>query len=456
MSSAGDPSKSAIPPAAVPDQPPINHPAPAEPPPRGGRMAYLFWGVVTVAVIFAGSLFIFQGLLAGEQKEVDPDFKTHINLARFRHVSTGSTDTPNRLSYPLFHWATMLFTPLVPGDGWRGACQAAGVVLALALTLRGWLTYRELRGPLTAVGAALTCVLLAVAMALPTGLRSPSDEVRVSLNGWLVDFPSLWLGVVNPNVWHNPTTILAAPFAVLLFHQATLYLKSPGVQMAISVAVTAALCALAKPNYLLAFLPGFAVAMVAQGVVAIQAGRLRPRDLAINLVAAFALPAAVLAGQAWITFQGDTQLMVRPMAAWSIQVDPAPPDYLYWIRPDVLARRIPRAILCGIAFPCVVAACFPRGLGKEWRAQFAWLVLAIAVAEYALLAETGVQIVSGNFGWSIVPACYILFMESCRVAGRQPLSVRKVLCFGILTLHAAAGVICIVRAMGDPANALLY
>ena len=83
---------------------------------------------------------------------------------------------------------------------------------------------------------------LPVAMALPNGWRSPSDEyARVNLNVWWVDYPSVFMGMVNPNVWHNPTTIFAAPFALLLFHQAILYLEAPNFQLAFSVAMMAAL-----------------------------------------------------------------------------------------------------------------------------------------------------------------------------------------------------------------------
>jgi hypothetical protein len=462
MSSAGEaePSRTALTDHfATQDTPSESIPADRRPPgkivnPGDGRASRI-WGAVTVLTLFLLGWCVYYGLSRGGRQVEVNDFYIHVATVLHKDVVRDA----HRIAYPLFHWTLALVLAFFPEQGWPSARLSAVGVLAFALALRGWLSYREVRGTMPAMKAALVCVLLALVLALPNWWRKPSAlPDGVGPSGWWMDLPSVYLGVVNPNVWHNPTTIFAAPFAFLLFHQAVLYLETPGIQLAFSVGIASVLCALAKPNYLLAFLPVFGLVMFAEAYRSIRWNRLSRGRAVLYAVTAFSLPVAALVGQYVYTFATGAKngVMFKPWAIWSIFVDPPEdPDILYQIRPLVLLSRIPFAILLGVAFPVVVAICYPRELWRDRRTSLAWMILGMAIAEYALLAET-YQPLSGNFFWALVPACYILFVMSCRLIGGQSRGWRSVLCFIVLGLHAVSGVIYVARALIDPAHVLQF
>jgi hypothetical protein len=432
----------------------LDEPATPEIRHRGTRWVSGLWAGVTFLVLFGAGLAIFAGLLRGKREEVDPDQYIHIAYVLHKNVVTEGL----RIAYPLYHYAVALALELSPEQGWPAARQGAVIVLALAIAIRGWLSYRELSGSLSPAKAALACLLLAMAMALPNWWRTPADfPEQVTSDAWWMHLPSIFRGIVNPNVWHNPTTIFAAPFAVLVFHQAFLFRQAPGLQMAFSVGASAALCALAKPNYLLAFLPAFGLVWLAELTTSLRNGQTSFGRVVLYTVAAFAPPVGTLVGQFIYTYGSGTRLVFAPFALWSVFADPPPADVLYHIRPSVLLVRIPASVLLGLAFPCAVAICYRRQVRSDWRTLLAWLVMAVAIVGYAALAEMPAnRFLSGNFFWGVVPACYILFQESCRLLGEQRTGNRRAFCFTVLGLHAAAGVVCVARALMDPHNATLY
>jgi hypothetical protein len=432
----------------------LDEPLPLAVPDKHSGWSATLWGGITFLALFGIALAIFTALLRGKRDEVDPDQYIHIAHVIHKNAVTEGL----RIGYPLYHYALALGLALSPEQGWPGARQAAIVVLALAIGVRGWLSFRELHGALSPWKAALACLLLAAAMALPNWWRTPADyPEQIDMDVWWVHFPSVFRGVVNPNVWHNPTTIFAAPFALLVFHQAFLYRETPGLQMAFSVGVSTAMCALAKPNYLLAFLPAFALVWLLDLRRSTLNCEISIGKAALHALAALGLPIATLVGQFIYTYGSGTRVLFAPFAVWSVFADPTSGDALYHIRPTVLAVRIPASILLGVAFPCAVALCFPQQLRNDWRTMFAWLVVAVAVAQYALLAEMPVdRFLSGNFFWALVPASYILFLESCRLLGGQPTGYRRLFCFAILVVQAASGMVCLTRALIDPHNAVLY
>ncbi len=382
---------------------------------------------LTAATLFALAFLAFRGLLRGKPDEVPRDHYAHAKYVLL--MNADGLPLPHRL----YHYTLALAVALNPVEGWAGARVCVALVLALAVGFRGWLTHRELAPPLGGPAAAALCLLLALAMALP--------------NWW--KFPSIYGGQVNPNVWHNPTAIFAAPLALLTFTEAALLFEAPGAERALSLGVVASLCAMAKPNYLLAFLPCFGLVLAARAERRRRAGTLAVGRGAAVALLAFGPPVVTLAWQCWWSYTGDNRVVFNPLAVWR-----------YWLRrpdldspPEVPPALVGAAVLVGVAFPCAVALCYPRELRRDRRTLFAWCVFAAAVAEFALLAETSViRFYSANFAWGLVPASYILFVESCRLVGQQPGGYRAGLCYAVLTLHAASGTVYLARSLADPAG----
>jgi hypothetical protein len=70
----------------------------------------------------------------------------------------------------------------------------------------------------------------------------------------------------------------------------------------------------------------------------------------------------------------------------------------------------------------------------------AWGVLVVAIAQYALLAETGERFADANWIWASNIAMYLVFLVSTVVLLAQPRSKRFYFLSALLTCHIAAGV----------------
>jgi hypothetical protein len=379
---------------------------------RAAERLSFAWELATVVVLFFLALFVFHGLLGGVPDFLPGDHHFHLKVALGRIVDP--------VPHPLYHYAVLETRELTGQKSFDGAWRSAAIVLALAFGIRGWLTFRELRRDMIPGEAALACLLLGLALALP--------------NWW--KFPSILVGQINPNVWHNPTALMAAPFAMLIFVSAMRYWDNPRLFTAVAIGIWSALCALAKPNYLLAFLPCFGPVLFVLVCLEVGRHRLSLSGAFAHLLAAFAPPVWVLTVQFFYAFGGETRVVFDPLGAWSS-----------------LSPNIPASILLGLAFPCVVIICFPLKILRDRRLLFSWCVLGVAIAQFALLAETpDARYFSGNFGWGQVPASYLVFVESCRVIGRQTRTRRGMLCALVLALHAGSGLLYLARSLRTPGD----
>jgi hypothetical protein len=113
-------------------------------------------------------------------------------------------------------------------------------------------------------------------------------------------------------------------------------------------------------------------------------------------------------------------------------------------------------VLLGVVFPLVVTAFYPRQAVRDPGVALAWAVVAVAVAQYALLSETGGRAFHGNFGWGVVLADQVLFVACCGLVLRQPVGVLRDLAFLVLGLHAASGGLCLVRCLWSPDQASTF
>jgi hypothetical protein len=370
----------------------------------------LLWGLATAGVIYLLAYYCYRVYLGGIVDFMPGDHLVHLQIAR----GTNGTAIP----HPLYHYAVSLAMELTGDGSFDGARRCAALVLALAAALKGWLTYRELYTSMDPREAAITCFALSVAMSLPVWWK----------------FPNIYLDQIHSNIWHNPTAPFAVPFALVMFLAGMSYWDAPGLGKALTVGVSAALCALAKPNYLLAFFPCFGPLLLV--LVGRQVWR---RQLPISsglahLVAAFAAPLWVLAAQFFYMFGDKQWIGIAPFQVWG-------------------SPNIPASLAVSLAFPLTVLLCYFRATMSDRRVLFAWCVLWVAIAEFALLAEEPeTRLINGNFVWATLPACYMLFMECCRLVARQPTSPRTVACSVVLALHAASGTMFLFRSLITPGD----
>lgn len=371
--------------------------------------------VLPALVVFLLALPVFARLCgAPDPAAADTDHPRHVTAALA--IPSGGEIPP----HPLFHFCLLV---LSFGNNPAAAPGMAAVLLALALGARAYLSALWLtsRGAPGLREVTLTCLALALVMPLPPWWK----------------FPSVYLGQVSPNVWHNPTTVVAMPFALGLSLLGLRALEDPRLSVMGGVGGLMVLSILAKPNFVLAFAPCFALAALVALARAARGGRLSVFGALVRVAVAFGPPAGVLGYQFVTAFGGDSTAASRvafePFTAWALH-----------------SPNIPASILLGVAFPVVVAALFPRQAVRDPGVLLAWAVLAVAVAQFALVAETGERSPYGNFGWGPVLASHVLFVACCALVLRQPDGTLRDIALLVLGLHVASGCVCLARCLWSP------
>jgi hypothetical protein len=397
-------------------------------------------------VLFWLNVLVFSRLCGAHDPNYSAyDLNFHVGLA-LKLAEKGATPPP----HPLFHYC-LLF--LAWGGNLFVIIGMEAVLLALALSVRAYLSaflFTSRNNPSTAL-SVLLCLSVALAMPLPNWWRFPLTAWPVETSHFvkampvraLWHFPSAVWGQVTPNVWHNPTAIFDMPFALLLFMLGLYALETPRLSTMAWVAVVTVLNLLAKPNYVLAFAPCFGVALLLVFYQKLKAGQLRALDVVGQALVAFG-PALLLLRYQFLTTFGEGnveggKVVIAPLAAWSM-----------------LSANIPFSVLLGIAFPLSVAGFYYRQAFRDPKLVLAWAVLAVAVAQFALLQELGDRTAHGNFGWGAILADQVLFVVSCDFLLRQPPGRWRSLSFTVLGLHVATGSVCLARCLFVPPLAYFF
>lgn len=240
----------------------------------------------------------------------------------------------------------------------------------------------------------------------------------------------MYVGTISPNIFHNSTNIAAAPLVILAFLLAVRMLRQLTVRSAVWFGTAAAVCALVKPNYLVAMVPVVAVALLG----CLIARRRREPLAALGVLAGALLPvAATLVAQYVAVFAAEdstreSELVVYPLTVWS-----------YWSE-----RPVPVMLLLSAAFPIAVLLARGRAVLSDPPLLLAWGVYAVAIAQVGLLAEQwpdGRIDLAGNWFWAGHSAALVLFLVSAISATRIRNLWLRAGVFAVLGLHVVSGLI---------------
>jgi hypothetical protein len=367
-----------------------------------------------VVLALAVALLTLPVLRAAGFERPESDFDWHAHSAR-RTWQHGRLETP--------HFLFPLLTIAVRRSKIVSNWDDAGVLVALAFQgLLAIVLFREVRrsmpGTTPFAGAAALALTLALMIVTPVTFLSWSAR-------------NLYVGYLGINTFHNPTTYLLRPLALLLWLHLTAS-RRDGAESAgawatgpevTAAAVLSVLCALAKPSYAIVLLPALALAGAWRCV---RGGRIDVRLFVLG----FAVPTmAVLAWQYSFTFGSAAK------------------DTLAWAPLAVMSRfpGTPARVALTVIFPTVVYLTHWRQALRQPSLNLAWLVFAVGVAYAYLLAETGHRTAHGNLIWSGQIAAFILFVTSAlfalRNAADRGINLRVwAACAAAFALHFVCGV----------------
>jgi hypothetical protein len=277
------------------------------------------------------------------------------------------------------------------------------VVLATATGVKVWLSARFVinEGPSvnepvmrrSELGVATAVAgLCTLAFCLPV-TRGATTAAGFCTHEFCLPATSYYLGEVPPNIWHNPSTILLMPFAVGLFWTSLLFLQRGDSKYLWRSLLLGGLNVVAKPSFVLCFLPVFPVA----ALICFGWGqRLRQAlllTLAIGGLLGLQYVYVYVVDPSGSTATTSSGVTIAPFAVWKSYT-----------------ADIPLAIIVSYLFPIVAIL-----LGREavWRSRAVRYALALAIVglvEYALLAEKGARLAEGNFTWQAIVTQYILLL----------------------------------------------
>jgi hypothetical protein len=250
---------------------------------------------------------------------------------------------------------------------------------------------------------------------------------------WVNNF--YWGYIYPASTYHNPTIVLLKPLAIMSFALTLQALERsitarPGWHLVLGLSAAGMVSALAKPNWLLCFLPGLVLTML------FDSG-LRRRPWAWCAAgAAFLSGLSVLAWQYVFLYghQPDANHIVFTPQKWLFTYG--------WLAPLKL--------MLSIAFPVSVLVLFWNDLRKSLLLGLAWSTFDMSLLIAYGFSETGWRAGDDNLGWSAQIALFVLFMASAiAMVGvlRQPaaaprwrgLRLRKGIAVAIFMLHVAGG-----------------
>jgi hypothetical protein len=232
---------------------------------------------------------------------------------------------------------------------------------------------------------------------------------------------NLYLGYFVPIAYHNPTQQLNKLFALwVYFVYRAQFLSVPAASLR-SMPGLGGLCvlsALAKPSFLIAFVPTAAL-YAARDLVT------RRWRQALLSAAAIGVPSAlILAWQARVTYGVGTPVQVA--LAPFVVFDAA--ETLY---------KLPASL----AFPLVVAV--GALVTRVWNVSlsFVWVFTALALFATLGLVETGERMMQGNFAWTGQTAVFLIYVESMLLLLTQSRRVWVAAAWAVFAVHVFCGVL---------------
>jgi hypothetical protein len=354
-------------------------------------------------------------------KTFNADYSLHVGL-----IQTAIKDGSWQPHF-LFQWVVWGLSGFRAGAASLGWAMFA-VVLAAAFGKAAltFLFYQRTLGAQPSASASIPPSTAAFGLTLASLMLMPISSPGTVEN--------MYLGLIAPNVWHNPTSLFAWPLMMALFFAGARCVDVPSPRAFAVVSGLLVLNVAAKPNSVIVFAPAFAVMCVAR--------HRSWKALLWTTLALLPVLAALILQWRWAYAQSSrlatasTKIVFSPLEAW---------------------RQHTTSILgsCArsVAFPTAFVILHARRLRRSPLLGLAWATFLVGVAWVALAGESGDRMWHFNFSWGAHLASYILFIVTIAEWLRrdpEPLPPRRVLWRElvlalVLAAHVLSGIVYFFR-----------
>ena len=325
------------------------------------------------------SLMVYLPVMEQASKsERQVDFDAHIAYA------LSLPDPSSRIGHVLFHAIFLFVHRLAPNLSPSTAALIAILMVLLPLPAMVFVLLKA-----AARDTLPTAVLIALSLALT--IAAPITVWAVRLN----------LGYFSSIVYHNPTSISARLFviplsllAIRIFRGQPYRDLNQRVYLLLLSASVVLLATLAKPNFIMALLPGCCLFALWRSF------KRQAVDLLL-LVLGFCLPGMILMGLLYLlTFESQNSSSTIAFGLFEVM--------RIWIP----TWRIPLQFLLSLVFPIAVFALYFEQARQHLYLNMCWVIFAVAAATAYSLYEDGPRISNGNFIWGGYNAIFLLMFAS--------------------------------------------
>ncbi|KIM13373.1 MAG: hypothetical protein KU38_01610 [Sulfurovum sp. FS08-3] len=293
------------------------------------------------------------------------DTKPHIEYLR-KYFSLESFYIP----HPLWHYGVKITSELF----FISIELAAVIFSAFLVTLWTYLVYHTIKY-LSKIESDLCVTLLTFTTIIIAPLTIP----------WYNQV--IYLGQSSPNIWHNVTLWSVKPFALLTMFFMIEAIRSQKRHYYFISLVTLLISILAKPSFVIAFLPAIALFVLMKKLIY--------REFIVFYLLFTILSVVILSYQYTHTFTGeDSHVFVDFLGVWSQS-----------------SLNIPISIVLALAFPIALFILETKIIHDDYI-LLSWILTFIGIVFYAVFAQSGKYYPHGNFGWSYAIAMSLLYLFS--------------------------------------------
>jgi len=374
------------------------------------RNTYLKASCSTLALLsVVGLCFTYYHIFWRESRgELRSDLLAHI----------GFIDTRlDKIVHPLFHWSVKALSEQLSLSYIDASIYVLMFYSGLSMACFFYIFYSKLKG----LYSVPTMVVATVSLMAIAAVWVP----------WFSE--NIYLGVGTPNVMHNPTAIVAKPFAfivlILYFNMVVEAKEKRLFYYSLACSIVCVLSILAKPNFALAAIFSLPLWML----------YCLRRDGWSGWFRLLCLMAPVLV----MVFCLGCQYLSKYGGVGA-------PDHVVIDFLGVARLRSSSALFSIFllsAFPFLFVVFFPRAL-KNRMITLALSVFVVACAQFFILAESGIDYAAGNFGWGrqilapfLFAACFAEFLAIWRAKPNKLEKMKLYIVGFVYCCHLVSGLI---------------
>ncbi|MDD4148517.1 MAG: hypothetical protein PHE33_00655 [Bacteroidales bacterium] len=212
----------------------------------------------------------------------------------------------------------------------------------------------------------------------------------------LFTYGFFYRGGFAPNVWHNSTIILLAPFAILLFYKSYEQLQKYTMKNNIIIIVLVIINVFIKPNFFFVFITVYSVFSLAKY-------KLKKEFFYSMLPLIIGLGCIII--QYILLFKTNSAVFKEPS-------DVALSNPVQMLKLFPMYELAPISVLFSLLFPLLYVVLNLKKMKQSLLFWYTFISFIVSILFFVFFIETGPRMTHGNFYWQIVICAWLCFFTA--------------------------------------------